>query len=567
MAYAKGDASTPAAEIEAIFSQGVAFHRAGQLREAEESYRRFLQVYPRHFDSLHLLGVICFQQGQYAEAIRQIDLALAINPNEAAAHTHRGAALKELNQPDEALASYDKAIAIDPNYADAYYNRGNVLREQGRFEEALADYDRAITLKPNHADTFNNRGNALRALKRFEAALASYDRAVALKPELTDAWYNRSNALIDLNRFEEALASADRAIAINPKLAQAFNVRGNALLDLKCIDEALASYDQAIAIKRDYAEGYWNRAICRLLVGRCIDGWADYEWRWKTDQMAPERRNFKQPQWCGRTDVSGKSVLLHAEQGFGDALMAVRYVRRVIECGARVILEIAAPLQPLLAEIEGVAQIVTRGHPLPAFDLHCPLMSLPLAFETTLTTIPAEVPYLSVPKIHAEKWRQRLPRSGMPRIGISWAGRPDFKRDRERSIGLRRMLPILSRTDVQFFSIQKFLRDGDAEILRDNPQITDLGADIESFADSAAVMSSMDLVISSDTSVVHLAGALGKPVWILLQFVPDWRWLLDRNDSPWYPTARLFRQSERHNWDSVITDVDHALNAFLIGQA
>jgi tetratricopeptide (TPR) repeat protein len=552
-------APSPAPDITSLLNQALALHQTGRLAEAEPLYRTVLRAQPSHFDTLHLLGLLHYQRGEHAEAVRRIDLALLINPNAIAAHNSRGAALKELNRTDEALASYGNAIALDPTYADAYYNRGNVLRERQQFEDALADYDRAIALKPDHIDAFNNRGTALRALRRFEEALASFDRAIALGPENADALHNRGNALNDLRRFEEALASFDHAIALKPNLAEAFDNRSTALLNLKRIEEALASYDQAIAIKPDYAEGYRHRAFCRLLVGRCIEGWADYEWRWKTAQMVSERRNFKPPQWYGSTDIAGKTILLHSEQGFGDTLMAARYVRPVIARGARVVLELPAALVPLLAEIDGVAQLVTKHHPLPGFDLHCPLMSLPLAFGTTLNTIPADVPYLSVPQAHAEKWLQRLPRSGRPRVGITWTGNPDHKRDHERSIELRRMLPLLSRTDVDFFSVQKFLREGDSEILRAN-QIANLGDAIETFADMAAMISNLDLVITVDTSVAHLAGALGKPVWILLPFIPDWRWLLDRHDSPWYPSAQLFRQSRVDDWEGVVGRVSAALS-------
>jgi tetratricopeptide (TPR) repeat protein len=588
-------AASLATETSSQFAQALALHQAGRLAAAEPLYRAVLQTQPSHFDSLHLLGLLYYHRKDYAEAVRQIDLALLINANAASAHNSRGAALKELNRLDEALVSYGNAIALDPAYADAFYNRANVLKEQRRFEEALADYDRAIALKPDHVDAINNRGTTLRALKRFEEALANYDQAIALRPGKVDALHNRGNALNDLNRFEEALssfdqaialrpnlaegfnnrgiallnlrrieealASFDQAIALSPSLAESFNNRGIALLNLPRVEEALASFDQAIAVDPNHAEGFRNRAFCKLLVGRWIDGWTDYEWRWKTHQMAAERRNFKQPQWFGSSDIAGKTLLLHAEQGFGDTIMMARYIARVVKTGARVVLEAPSALTPLLAEID-MAQLVTRGQPLPAFDRHCPLMSLPLAFGTTVNTIQADIPYLSVPPVHAQKWLGQLPKSDRPRVGIVWSGSPDHIRDRERSIALRRVLPLLSRTDLQFFGLQKFLREEDAAILRNYPQIENLGDAIESFADTAAIISALDLVISVDTSVAHLAGALGKPVWILLPFTPDWRWLLDRHDSPWYPTARLFRQSHVDDWDGVIAEISQELSLF-----
>lgn len=554
-------------DVQLTFGHAAALHRAGRLAEAEALYRQLVQADPGHFDSQHMLGLACYQRGAHADALHHIDLAVGINSSVAAAHNHRGAALMALGRWNEALASYGNAIAIDPGDVGAHYNRANLLKELGRFAEALVDYDRGLALAPGNADLLNSRGMVLRALKRFNDAVASYDRALAVDPHRADVHCNRGNALIELNRIEDALATANRAIAIDPQLPQAFNLRGNALQDMRLFADALASYDRAIAIKPDYAEALWNRGMCRLLVGRWAEGWADYEWRWKIDRGARGGRTFPQPQWDGRADLAGKTILLHAEQGYGDTLMAVRYVRQVIARGAAVVLEVPAPLRELLAEFGGAAQVVTQGHPLPAFELHCPLMSLPLAFQTTVATIPSDSPYLSVPRAQAEQWRQRLPKTGRPRIGLSWGGRLEFPRDRERSIGLRPLLPILARTDAQFVSIQRDLRDGDAEILRAHPEVTHLGDAIQTFADTAAIMAELDLIISSDTSVVHLAGALGRPVWILLAYVPDWRWLLDRTDCPWYPSARLFRQTQRSNWSRVVKDVEQALTGFWSGAA
>jgi hypothetical protein len=568
-----------------MFGQAVGFHQRGRLEEAEILYRRVLQAQPWHFDGLHLLGVLHFQRGRYEEAVHDIDLALKERPDVAAAHNTRAAALKELQRLPEALAGYDKALALQPDYVDALYNRATLLQELGQPERALVDFDKAITLRPDHAQAFNNRGNALRELGRHEAAMASYDRALALRPDYAEAWYNRSNALASIKRFEDALASCDKGVALKPDFAEAFNNRGNALKGLRRFDEAVASYDQALSLKPAYVDALnnrasalvqlkrfdeafadydravalnpddagaiWNRSLARLLVGRWREGWADYEARWRTDEMRLDRRPFAQPQWSGDTDICGKRILLRPEQGFGDSLMALRYVQRVRETGAHVILEAPAPLTDLFATIEGI-DLATRGEMLPDFDVHCPLMSLPRAFGTSLETIPHEVPYLRAPTGLLNKWQQRLPQTGGLKVGVNWAGNPNFKHDESRSIGLARLVPLLAATDIQFFSLQKDLRPGDAGLLEELPQLIQLGPDIETFADTAAIVSLLDLVISSDTALVHLAGALGKPVWVLLQFVPDWRWLLDREDSPWYPTARLFRQERIDDWSGVV---------------
>jgi hypothetical protein len=276
--------------------------------------------------------------------------------------------------------------------------------------------------------------------------------------------------------------------------------------------------------------------------------------------FTPWRRDFAQPLWRGEESLEGKTILLHAEQGFGDAIQFVRYVPFLAAKGAQVVLEAPPPLTALFSRIAGAAQVLARGEALPAFDWHCPLMSLPLALKTRLETIPAAVPYLSASEERVASWKQRLPEAGARRIGVAWAGNRNFKGDQTRSIGLARFSPLLSVNGIEFLSLQKDLRDGDREILRDNSHVRHVGDAMEDFSDTAAILSSVDLVISSDTSVAHLAGALGKPVWVLLQYVPDWRWLLERGDSPWYPTARLFRQPKIDDWESVIRQVKDRLS-------
>ncbi len=572
-------------ELQSIFDQALAFHRAGLLAEAEQLYRRVLDHQPGSFDCQHLLGVISYQRGDCLDALRRIDAALKINSRVADAHLNRGNALKKLKRFDEALASYDKAIAIkgrdpallncrgsvlrdlgrldealadldaaislNPDFVEAFNNRGNILKDMDRLDAALADYDRTIALRPDNADAFNNRGNAHKLLGQDDQALADYQKAIALKPDYAEAFYNYGTTLYDLGRFDAALPQLERAIALRPDYAEAIYNRGTTLMALRRIDDALADFAKALALKPDYPEAAWNRGLCNLLVGRWREGWPDYERRWETDQSPSHWHACGRPQWTGREDVRGKTLLLHSEQGHGDTIMATRFIRPVIERGARVILDAPAAMRPLLEQIEGVT-LTRADEPAPPFDLHCPLMSLPGALDLTLDTLRADVPYLTAPAAHLEKWRRRLPSARGLTVGINWAGNAAFRHDEARSIGLQRMLPLLAQPDVQFFALQKDLRDGDREILRSHPGITALGGEIESFADAAAIISQLDLVISSDTAVVHLAGALGKPVWILLAFVPDWRWLLDRDDSPWYPSARLFRQTELGDWSGVI---------------
>jgi len=577
------------ADLESIFAQALAFHRAGLLAEAEQLYQRVLEHRPGSFDCQHLLGVISYQRGNCLEAVRQIDAALKINSRVADAHLNRGNALLRLKRFDEALASYDKAIAIKgepdaallncrgsalrnlgrldealedldraialrPDLLETYNNRANILKDLDRTEAALADYDRAIALKPDNADAFNNRGNLHKQLAEHDEALADYERAIALRPDYAEAFYNHGTTLLELRRYDMALTQLSRAIALRPGYAEAFYNRGTALMALPRIDEALADFAKALELKPGYHDAAWNRGLCHLLVGRWRDGWPDYERRWQTAQTPPDWHLCGRPQWTGREDIRGKTLLLHSEQGHGDTIMAARFVRQVIARGARVILDAPPLLRDLLAEIDGVT-LTAPAAPAPAFDLYCPLMSLPGALDVTLENLKPEGPYLRAPDAHLEKWRRRLPTSGGMKVAINWAGNPTFQHDATRSIGLQRMLPLLAQSGVQFFSLQKDLREGDDEILRGRPGITRFGEEIATFADTAAIISLVDLVISSDTSVVHLAGALGKPVWILLQRVPDWRWLLEREDSPWYASARLFRQTALGDWNGVVDRV------------
>lgn len=502
-------------------------HQAGRLQEAESIYWQVLKIEPRNVDALHLLGTMACQVGQYAISVELFDKALKIKPDSAEALGNRGVALEALERFDEALASYDKALTIKPDYVMALSNRGNVLDALKRYDEALASCDKALTINPDHADAHCNRGVALEALKRYDEALASYDRALEIKPDFAKALRNRGNALQALKRYHEALVC----------------------------------YDKALTIRPDDAEAHWNASLCLLVTGDFERGWKEHEWRWKWNDFTSARRSFPQPQWLGREDLAGKTILLHFEQGLGDTIQFSRYARALARKGARVILEVQPTLKSLLSELEGTYQVVGLGEALPEFDFHCPLLSLPLAFDTRPETIPAEVPYLSAAAAMVGKWERRLPRKDAPRVGIAWSGSPGHKNDRNRSIALGRLAAAFAGLGVAPVSVQNMVRPEDESALA--ADILHFGAELEHFSDTAAVVSLMDLVISVDTSVAHLAGALGKPVWILLPFAADWRWLADREDSPWYPTAKLFRQPAIGDWDSVLDKLRQELGEYI----
>jgi tetratricopeptide (TPR) repeat protein len=543
----------------ALSNRGAALYALKRLDEALTTYDRALAVQPDYVEALSNRGNVLKDLKRFDEALASFDGALAARPDYAEAHLNRGVVLLELKRFDEARASYDRALAIRPDFVEALSNRGSVLHELKRFDEALASCDRALALRPQFAEAHANRANAFQALKRFEEALASCDRAVTLRPDLAEVHYNRGNALHMLRRFEDALASYDSELARRPDFAEALANRGVTLQSLKRFEDALASYQRAYAARPDFADAHYNEALCRLLIGDFGRGWEEHEWRWRTKDLGICRRNFTQPLWTGSQQIAGRTVLLHAEQGFGDTIQFCRYVPLLADRGARVILEVQPQLQELMSPLRGAAEVVYPGDPLPHFDLHCPLLSLPRAFGTELGTIPSATPYLHASEAQARHWNARLGPKTRPRIGIAWSGRPTHKNDQNRSIGLDVFLSIFAGMDVSLVSVQREVRDADAAALRERNDVLHFGDELTNFADTAALISSLDLVVSVDTSVAHLAGALAKPVWVLLPFIPDWRWLLDRDDSPWYATARLFRQDETRAWDNVFARLRAAL--------
>lgn len=506
------------------FNRAIAAYKAGQLADAEQICQQIISAHPEHFDATHVLAVV-------QAALRKNDLA---------------------------LASYDRALVLRPGHADVFNNRGNTLLALNRVGAALESYDRALALRPDYPEALSNRGSVLERLGRYDEAIASYDRALALRPDFVEALYNRGNALKAIKRFGDALASYDRALALQPRYADAHNNRGQVLKEMMRYGEALKSYDAALAVQPEHVMAHCNAAALRLLTGDFSRGWFDYEWRWLKDSVIPTYRRFPQPIWRGEESIAGKTVLIHSEQGLGDTIQFCRYVPLLAAAGARVVFEVQKPLLNLMTGLAAPAPVVVRGDELPHFDLHCPLLTLPLAFGTQLETIPPGNAYLRAPAPHLAKWQARLAGVGRPRVGLAWSGNPNHDRDAERSIPLRALEPLLDVPGV-FISLQKELRDDDASFLRQRTDILPLGEELEDFSDTAALMSEIDLVITVDTSIAHLAAALGRPTWILVTHVPDWRWLLNRDDSPWYPAARLFRQDATRAWDSVISRVHQAL--------
>jgi len=504
---------------EQIFAAALQYIAAGQIEEAERLCRQILAAEPAHADSLHLLGVIAHQAGRTNAALELIERALAIRDDSAPYHNDCGNVLRRLGRLDEALGHYGRALVLAPDYAEAHNNLGIALKEQSALDLAAARFREAVRLKPDYAIAHYNLGNVLQEQDALEESIAAYRRALALQPSYAKAEMNLGNALWRLGRFDDAAACYRRATAINP----------------------------------EYAEAHANEALALLLAGDFANGWRKYEWRWRLPHM--KMRDFTAPLWDGG-DLAGKTILLWSEQGLGDSIQFIRYATLVKQRGARVLLSCPSSLVRLFEKLDGIDQIFAEGTALPAFDYHAPLLSLPRMFGTRFETIPAEIPYINPLQEDVAKWAARLPRGF--KVGLVWAGsaRPDQPNadaiDRRRSLHLDQLAPLAEIGGVQFVSLQK----GPAALQAKNPPpgllLTDLMDEVGDFADTAALIANLDLVIGADTSVVHLAGAMGKPVWVLSRFDGCWRWLLNREDSPWYPSLRLFRQPQAGDWASVI---------------
>lgn len=561
--------------IDQLLREAIELQQNGALAEAETVYGEILALRPRHFDALQLLGALALQAGRHEEGVAWLSKALEVDPRQAHVHSNLAFALNALGRHDAALAAANRALALKAGFADALNNRGMALAALERPGEALASFEKALSAKPDFPEAWSNRSCALRDLGRPQEAVSSCDQAIALRLNYAEAWSNRGNALSDLNRPLEAQASYERALAAASNLADAWNNLGLTYVDMNRHADALACYERALALAPDSAETHWNRALCLLQTGELATGFVEYEWRWQRKRIAPSRRGFDAPLWLGDTPLDGKTILLHAEQGLGDTLQFCRYARLVAAQGARVVLEVQPELTRLLAGLDGVSEFVTAGEALPPFDCHSPLLSLPLALHTTIATIPARTPYLFADRAASARFRTRIEEAASSpclNVGLVWAGghRPHVpelrKNDARRSLAYDRFVPIVEVPGVQFFSLQKgesAAHQLNAMRERHEPsrRVIDWTAELTDFADTAALVDNLDLVISVDTSTAHLAGAMNKPVWILNRLDTCWRWMLEREDSPWYPSARLFRQPALGDWDSVIESIASALTA------
>jgi Flp pilus assembly protein TadD len=492
----------------------------------------------------------CAVAGDHRRALDLFDRAIALAPEEAKAWAGAGLALQALGRPGEAMAALCRARFLEPGLAPARTGIGGILLDRGLAAEAEGEFAAATEATPGWWVGWTNRGLALQHCGRSEEALVPLRHATSLAPDQPETWHSLATALLLLGRMEEAEAALRHALSLDQRYGLAYCNLGWALRGQNRLEEARSAYRAALAVAPDHAETRWNLAVTDLLAGDWTSGWEGAEWRWHVPGFPARPRGFTQPLWNGEA-LEGRTLLLHAEQGFGDSIMMLRYLPLIAARGARVLLELPAPLLPLAAGLP--AEAIAAGTPLPGFDLHCPLLSLPRAFGTLPGTVPP-VPYLAPPAEAAALWAERLPADGgLPRVGLAWAGRPTHRNDANRSIGLAALAPLLAMPGLRFYGLQAGPRAADIAALGLDGQIEDLSPLLTDFAETAAALARLDLLVSVDTSVVHLAGALGRPFRVLLPFAPDWRWMLGREDTPWYASGRLLRQARPGDWSAPLS--------------
>jgi tetratricopeptide (TPR) repeat protein len=573
--------------LDAHANLGTALMRIGKFQQAVESLQTALKIGPNHFKILDSLGSALSQAGRQEEAIEILRQALAQRADYAPTHLTLGNALLRLNRAAEATAAYRAALAIRPEYPEAMWNLSSLLCEDGALDEAIDLARRALVMQPDSALAWNNLGRALHRQNRLDEAADALRHALALAPRFPQAYNDLGGVLLKMKAFDQAIESFNQSLEIEPSGQVHYNI-GLALLEqgkrteaisacLKArslgfadanllnvlgalhhqvgrIDKAIGFFRQALSAQPDFPLAQWNLGVLQLLKGEFREGWQGYEMRWKANSLSLPARYSQIDLWDGG-DLKGRRILLDSEQGFGDCFQFVRYIAMISQRGGKPILAVFPELRRLFRMVPSLPEIVCPPQEVPPFDVQCPLGSLPGIFGTTLENIPADVPYLFADPALADRWKGRVPHDGRIKIGLVWSGKAEFKDNAARSMRLEDLAPLGRVPGTWFCSLQKGPAASEAVERPAGLAITDWTAELQDFADTAALIANLDLVICSDTAVAHLAGAMGKPVWLLLSFVPDWRWLLDRDDSPWYPTMRLFRQEKLGDWECPVKQI------------
>ena len=540
-------------DISRFFEQAIQHHQAGQLEQAKKKYQEILDTNPQHADSSHLLGLVEYQYGNYVKAIEHIQQAVLISPKQPVFLNNLGNVLKEMGELDRSVQAYQQALEVAPDDAEIHNNLGVTLKEMGELDRSVQAYQQALEINPQYAEAHNNLGNVLKEMDQLDESIHAYQKALKINPQYVEVYNNLGNVLKEMDQLDESIHAYQKAIQIQPDYVEAHINLGVVLREQVRLKESIQAHQQAIQIQPDYDEAHINLAITFLLQGQLTAGWKEFEWR------RSRKRDFKRPLWDG-TPLNGKSILIYAEQGFGDTIQFVRYIDLLPDANTIIIVVCQPELKTLFKSINRIDTLVTKGEDIPDSDVHVPLLSLPYMFNTTLDTIPARIPYLYLNPEADSVFH--LGDSHDLKIGIVWAGRLTHANDNNRSIDLKWFKCLLDIRNCEFFSLQVGERREDIKQHGYHRTIKDLGKQFTDFHHTALAILQLDLVISVDTAVAHLAGALGKEVWTLLPFVPDWRWMLDRSDSPWYPSMTLFRQKETGDWSPVFEQLRLALTRY-----
>ncbi|MBF0329962.1 MAG: tetratricopeptide repeat protein [Nitrospirae bacterium] len=532
-------------------------HKNGDFEKAIDIYTNLLK---KNTDPqiLNFLALSFKSLGDYDSALTHLNRAIELSPNFVEAIANSGIIMNAIGHTDKAIKAYQKAISLSPNLPAPYFNLAKLLQSKSDYDKAIVCYKKALELDPSLHDAYPNLAYIYAAKKSPIKAIGFYIKAIELLPTNAELYNNLGVVLFDNGNINESIECYRKAIEIDPNYASAYYNLGNSLRAIKDIEEAIECYKHAITNDNSLSYAHWNLAILLLLTGRFDEGWKEYEWRWELKDYITNR-NFIQPLWDGR-DIKGQTILLHAEQGLGDAIQFIRYIPSIAEKGVRIIIECQKELVSLFSSSENIESITVQGERLPPFDIHCPFLTIPYIFKTTNENIPTKVPYLSADNSLIQKWSAL---AGIDKnrfnIGIVWAGNPKNANDKVRSLSLDLFAPLSELKNIQFYSLQK--GEASAQINTRSLAIKDLTSEIQDFSDTAALIMNLDLIISVDTAVAHLAGALAKPVWLLIPPIPDWRWQLNKDDSPWYPTMKLFRGYKEGEWADVVEKIKNELSS------
>jgi tetratricopeptide (TPR) repeat protein len=540
-------------QAEVCFNSAMISHDQGNLEAAISYYLKAVELNPDFVEAYYNAGLAYQTLNKLEDAIIYYQKTLHLKPTHAKAHNNIGKAYKDLHDVHKAVACFQRALELKPDFAEPYFNLGDTLNSMGQIEAAIENYKQALRYRPDMGEAYNNLGNILKNQGNLDAAIENYRQVLRLEPNFAEPYYNLGSTLRLKNKFQEAAAYLKQALKLKPEYAEAYNNLGLTYKNQGELDRSIEHFTRALQIKSQLGEARWNRSFVYLLQGNFKDGWRDYEWRlqqagWKT--LYPFR--YHTPRWEG-SYCPQKTVFVHDEQGLGDTLQFVRYLPMLKDRCGKVIFETRQSLLGLLRGFPGIDQLVPRPSEAPVaenWDFFIPLLSLPALFSANLETIPNKVPYIHAYPTKVEFWQQRVNGNGF-KVGIVWAGRPMHTNDRNRSCRLEQFLPLAEIAGVRLIGLQKGPAASQATELPKDMRVANFGEEFEDFSDTAGLVENLDLVISVDTAVAHLAGAMAKPVWVLLPFIPDWRWMMDRRNSPWYPTMRLFRQKKRGDWESV----------------